>query len=138
MPSSKYLSILGSEWDPKTGDAKKLRVRFSVVDAEHFDKSEGLSHVQEFSVVAVLTRTQEKFWTNNDTRLGKEENLKKVLIEYAKNKIKQMLKLGRSISSHGLEIEVDTYYAPPNLDVLQIVLKQPEEIVIEKRFGFPK
>ncbi len=136
MPSSKYLTILGSEWDPKTGDAKKLRVRFSVVDAEHFDKPERITNTQEFSVVTVLTRTKEKFWIDNDTQLGREENLKKVLIEYAKNKIKQMMKSGQSMS-HDLKIEVDKQYAPPNPDTLQLVLNQPEEIVIERRFGFP-
>ncbi len=137
LMSSKYLTILEAKWGPKTGDARKLYLKFLVTDKIILNDPEQVINSQSFNAVAVLYRAHEKYLTDNDSRLLKRENLRRVLIEYVKMIIKAGIESGKFVS-HDMRVEVNCRFIPPNLDISKAILNQPEEVIVERRFGFPR
>jgi hypothetical protein len=135
MPINKFLTILSSEWCPRTGDSEKLLVRFSIVD-EVERSAPGHKDVIQAVIVKVSGSVQ-AVWQINDSRFLENNNLEKVMLHFAVSTIKERVQAGAKLSPNEvLRPGANSDYVPPDPDTIQISKGYREMIGVERKLGF--
>lgn len=137
MSPIKLLTPISCEWLPHMGDYDKLLVRFSISDDEQKDVAGKIVSEQQYIVTVKLTRSLLAFWVKKNPELSDRSNIEKILLQYATEKIRESVKSGGNILSEE-ELLLDTYanFTPPNPATIQVSFGRPEEIEVERKFGF--
>ncbi len=131
MSPIKLPTVESCEWLPRLGDYDKLLVRFSISEAEQKDVTK--QHI----VMVKLTRSLLTFWVKKNPELSERSNIEKVLLQYATEKIRERVKSGGTIlSEEELLLDTSAQFTPPNPATIQVSFGQPEEIAVERKFGF--
>ena len=133
----KFFTLLSWEWLDKTGDSKKLLVRFSIIDEVERSASDHKDLIQ--AVIVKVSESAHATWKNDNSRFREHDNLEKALLFFAVSTIKDRVRTGEKLSPNEV-LNLDTYsdYVPPDPDTNQISLGSMEIIEVEKKLGFLK
>jgi hypothetical protein len=135
MSSAKLLTFLSHEWLPKTGDATKLLVKYSITDAEVEPGPDEKARTQDYDAVLTLAGSAETMWISRNPDLEETANLRKALLEHLRSNIKNALEHRRQLPSGDIRITSDQNPSPPAFG-MQIQLGKPERINVKRRLGF--
>ena len=131
MSSTKMITIESTEWFPKTGDVRKLLVRYLVAERDDIGLGQDLLGSQRKLTVS-LSGTAYALWVYRDPRLLDNANLEKVLREFAFRKIKQEIESEEEPSIEQISITSHTNDAPPSLGAKGIEIGVPQEVMIHR------
>ncbi|OGO35553.1 MAG: hypothetical protein A2W35_21590 [Chloroflexi bacterium RBG_16_57_11] len=132
MSPIKLLTLESCEWLPSLGDYDKLLIQFSISEEEQKDAT------KQYIVIVKLTRSLLTFWVKKNPELSDRSNIEKVLLQYATEKIRERVKnSGTILSEEELLLDTSAQFTPPSPATIQVPFGQPEEIVVERKFGFP-
>lgn len=133
----KFFTLMPWEWLDKTGDSKKLLVRFSIKDEVERSASDHKDVIQ--AVIVKVSESAQATWQNNNSQFRKHDNLQKELLFFAVSTIRDRVRAGEKLSPNE-ELNLDTYsdFVPPDPDTIQISSGYVEIIEVEKKLGFLK
>lgn len=131
MSNRKFITLKSYRTLEPTGDFYALELRYFLSDNEEWTSG------RSCRAVVRISGTLLSGWEENYPELREKSNLEKVLIYFAKIKVKERVEKLLTISSDE-EFPLLSYdnYIPPNPDLLQITMEKPEEISVIRKFGF--
>jgi len=131
MSKIKLLTIEKYQSLDSFGDFEAIRIDFSLADKD--------PKVSEFKsyVIIKLSGTLSFLWQEEHPELQSWERRMEVLVYYLKQLIREKVSKGEKLE-FDKEINLSSYdnFDLPDLNSFQINLGQPEEILVEQKFGF--